>query len=114
MDAKERLKALMKERGVTHSALAEMSGVKKRTIDGWLAEGKTFNPTAGELMKVAAVFGVSIDSILGMSRFSDNERFYSKYAKFSGMLERLEGLDPRSLSMVSDIIDVFVRRNAVG
>lgn len=110
MEAKERLKALMKERGVTHSELAEISGVKKRTIDGWLAEEKNFNPTVNELMKVAAVLGVSLDSLLGLSHFTAVEKFYGKYAKFTLIMEKLDKLDSQSVSMISDIIDVFTKK----
>ena len=60
----ERLKELRLERGLGQVALAKELGVGKSVISLW--EKGQCEPTLGNLIKIAAFFGVSIDSRAGL------------------------------------------------
>lgn len=60
----ERLKELRLERGLGQVALAKELGVGKSVISLW--EKGQCEPTLGNLIKMAAFFGVSIDYLAGL------------------------------------------------
>lgn len=105
----DKLKSLIRARGLSHAQLAELSGVKKRTIDAWFAKDKNFNPTISELLKVANVLDVSLDAILDGSSLSESESFYAKYSRHKALLAQIERLDLKSAALINDIVEVFYR-----
>lgn len=60
----ERLKFLRKQKGLVQKELAALLGVKRGTVASWEA-GTT--PELGYVTKMAEIFGVSIDYLLGRS-----------------------------------------------
>ena len=107
---KERLESIIKEHNLSYARLSEISGVSKRTIEGWLAKDKGFNPTINEFSKVANALGVSLDVLVGITPLSEPERFYGKYSKYKELLSQIDELDLNSVALINDIIEVFYKR----
>ncbi|MCD8040145.1 MAG: helix-turn-helix domain-containing protein [Clostridia bacterium] len=63
----ERLKDLRKEKGIGQTHLAELCGVSKGIISLW--ENGLREPTMGNLIKLAKIFEVSIDYLVGISDY---------------------------------------------
>ncbi len=61
-----RINALCCEKNITVNKLATLSGLTQSTIDSIL-KGKSVNPRVETIDKIADVFGVSIDYLLGLS-----------------------------------------------
>ncbi len=61
-----RINTLCCEKNITVNKLATLSGLTQSTIDSIL-KGKSVNPRVETLDKIADVFGVSIDYLLGLS-----------------------------------------------
>lgn len=106
----DKLRMVMNERGVTRAELAKMSGVSKRTIEGWFdVKHKTFNPSISEISKVADALGVSLDVIIEGSAMTESENFYSKYSHYKNLLAQIDKLDLKSVALINDIVEVFYR-----
>ena len=61
-----RINTLCCEKNITVNKLATLSGLTQSTIDSIL-KGKSVNPRVETIDKIADVFGVSIDYLLGLS-----------------------------------------------
>ena len=61
----ERLKELLKEKGITSYKLATDLGISKSVVHYWI-NGKT-TPNADYIIKLALYFSVSSDFLLGLS-----------------------------------------------
>jgi len=61
----KRLKQLREERGWTQDEIAEKLGVSRPTIAGYESEEKNRIPREETLLKIADLFGESIDYLLG-------------------------------------------------
>ena len=97
----ERLKKIMQENGITRPELAKISGVSRRTIEGWFdTKYKNFNPTLREISKVATALGVSIDAIVEGTALSESESFYAKYSR-----------DKKSAELINEIVEIFYKHN---
>ena len=59
----ERLKAIMQERNISQGTLVEETGISWSILHGWL-KGKT-SPSMDNLVKIAAYFDCSVDTMLG-------------------------------------------------
>ena len=59
-----RLKGLMKERGITNAELADVFEVSEKVIEWW-CEGLS-SPNIDNLILVAKLFNVRVDYMLGM------------------------------------------------
>lgn len=105
----EKLKSVIRAQGLSHVQLAQMSGVNKRTIDGWFAKDKTFNPSISEISKVASALGVSLDALVEDSDMSESESFYAKYSRHKALLAQIDKLDLKSAALINDIVEVFYR-----
>lgn len=106
----ERLKSIIKEHNLSYAQLSEISGVSKRTIEGWFAKDKGFNPTISEFSKIANALGVSLDVLVGVAPLSEPENFYGKYSQYKELLSRIDELDLNSVALINDIIEVFYKR----
>lgn len=106
----EKLRSIMQESGITRAELAKISGVSKRTIEGWFdRKNKTFNPSISDISKVASALGVSLDVIVDGSQMSESESFYAKYSRHKALLAQIEKLDLKSAALINDIVEVFYR-----
>ncbi|AST97926.1 helix-turn-helix domain-containing protein [Shouchella clausii] len=70
----ERLKALRKERQLTQEQLGELINVTKVSISGYENGNRT--PDTDTLRRLADVFGVSTDYLLGRSKEKNGSFFY--------------------------------------
>ena len=68
----ERLAALRKQRDMSQEALAEKLGLTRQTISKWETGAST--PDLGLLVRLAEVFGVSTDSLLGVETVASQEK----------------------------------------
>lgn len=64
-----RIKQLRKDSGLTQEALGKKLGVIKQTVSSW--ENNISEPNSEVLSKIASVFNVSVDYILGNDTFTD-------------------------------------------
>lgn len=108
---KERLKSIIKEHNLSYARLSEISGVSKRTIEGWFAKDKGFNPTINEFSKVANALGVSLDVLVGITPLSEPEIFYAKYSRHKALLAQIDKLDLKSAELINEIVEVFYKHN---
>ena len=63
MDLSENLKLLRRQTGIGQAKLAEMIGISPKTVSHW--ETGYTEPSVDELIKLADVFDVSIDELVG-------------------------------------------------
>lgn len=106
----DRLKLIMQEHGITRAELSRISGVSRRTIEGWFdTKNKTFNPSIRDMSRVASALGVSLDLIVDGSQMSESESFYAKYSRHKALLAQIDKLDLKSAALINDIVEVFYR-----
>ena len=72
MNFYERFNALLQERGVTPLRLAKEIGVPKSIVYEW--KNGVREPSADNLKKLSAYFGLSVSSILGIDDPDDKEQ----------------------------------------
>lgn len=65
LDFSEKLKALRKKHGHTQSTLAHLLNVSQNAIYNW--ENGKREPNLDTILKIADIYGVSIDYLMGMS-----------------------------------------------
>ena len=63
MDLSENLKLLRRQTGIGQAKLADMIGISPKTVSHW--ETGYTEPSVDELIKLADVFDVSIDELVG-------------------------------------------------
>lgn len=79
----KRLRELMRERGWGIDDVATASGQSYETIRN-LYYGKTANPRIETLLKVADVFGISVNCLMGKCQHTPEERALLQYYRSSG------------------------------
>lgn len=77
----ERLKTLRAQHALSQKALAEQLHVSQQTVGKWEAGGATPNPET--LSKIADIFGISVDYLIGRSTCEYDETAL-KFALFGG------------------------------
>ena len=98
------MKSLRVQKGITQESLALSLDVKQSTISSW--EIERTSPTLEQLVKLAEIFGVTVDQLLGMSEDETAER--STVAKLSKELFVAEG---RSLPDLLEFLTDYVPNN---
>jgi transcriptional regulator with XRE-family HTH domain len=69
----QRIKQLRRQKlNITQEQLAEKMGVSKSTISQW--ESNTNEPNVDALIKLADLFGVTVDYLIGRDNYSEEER----------------------------------------
>ena len=63
MELKENLKLFRKQAGIGQAKLADMIGISPKTVSHW--ETGYTEPSVDELIKLADIFDVSIDELVG-------------------------------------------------
>ena len=63
MELKENLKLLRKQAGIGQAKLADMIGISPKTVSHW--ETGYTEPSVAELIKLADIYDVSIDELVG-------------------------------------------------
>lgn len=98
------IKELRIEKGLTQAQFAEKIGVSQGAVYFW--EKGINEPTAGYLVKMAQIFGISVDELLSYEcekegGLSENEKKISRY--FSLM-------SPAQQDIVLNIVEEFVKK----
>ncbi|AGX43998.1 helix-turn-helix domain-containing protein [Clostridium saccharobutylicum] len=75
----ERIKLLRKDQGITQDQLAEYINVSRSSINGY--ENGGVEPSLSVLVKIADVFNVSLDYLLGRTEEKHNFNLLDKYTK---------------------------------
>ena len=107
---KEKLKKLRKEKGWSQDQLAEKIGIHGRHV-GKYEIGKAM-PNAETVVKIAKVFGISIDYLLMdkddlslKSRISDTKLLLA--------FESVDQMNPRNKEVIMTLIDAFIKKNQI-
>lgn len=107
------IKALRKSRGWTQAAVAGKIGVTQQVIASYEADKK--KPPIDRVQQLAAVFGVSIDEIigtkpLGLKPNGKHVHGNSRSARMQELFDRLPPLEQRSiLKQVAALVDKYGR-----
>ena len=72
-DARQRIQDLIKNRKTTQAELAEKIGLSESTLSRFL-QGKTKNLGDGYIIKIAKLFNVSTDFLLGETDIPDRKK----------------------------------------
>lgn len=82
---KKRMKKLMKERGWNQEDIAEKTNYSIDTVKGWFRDSNRREPTSDAIYKLAKLFDVSSDYLLGIEeeKESYNIKFISDYTGLS-------------------------------
>ena len=86
----KRIKKLRKERSLTQSELANLSGVSRRAIANYEAAAKI--PPTDKLLKLASAFGMTADQLLGIKKVT-----YDKTEISATTLKKARQIDKLSL-----------------
>ena len=79
----ERMRELMKVRGWSIEYVAEKSGQPYETVRN-LYYGKTQNPRIETLLKISALFGISVNCLMGQCQHTPEERALLQYFRACG------------------------------
>jgi transcriptional regulator with XRE-family HTH domain len=89
----ERVNKTIKTRGQKQEWLAEQTGIRYSTLKGWIA--KHVLPRVDDAVKIACALEVSVEYLVEGSNSGvprEIDIFYTRYKKFSVLLEYLEEL----------------------
>lgn len=91
-----RLRELRKERGMTQGQVAQRVGVTASVVSAY--ESGIRQPSYGALIKLARLYGVSSDYLLGIS---------GKRTADSQYTASLDGLPPSKIALVMQLIEAL-------
>lgn len=111
----QRIKSLRKSKGWTQEKLAEMLNVSRSTVAGWEAPSKSNFPDREMLLRIADLFNVSMDYLLGRTddptpKAADTPP--PKQDPLSELLQRFETRNPDTLT-VEEALDIVLRSDHV-
>lgn len=115
-DFSERVKELRKQKNMTQSELAEALQTTKGTVSVW--ERGVRKPDLATVGRIASLFEVTIDFLLGNSDFKTAEEEkqeghdwaeLDEYTDFVYMIELLAQVNPESLQAINKVISAFYR-----
>jgi transcriptional regulator with XRE-family HTH domain len=96
----EKLKSLRSARGMSQLALAKQLGLSQQTVASWESRGT--EPDYATLVRIADIFDVAIDYLLGRDINSDN---YTIAAHRSD--DPMKGLPKEARERVEEIIELY-------
>ncbi|HXG29990.1 MAG TPA: helix-turn-helix transcriptional regulator [Nevskiales bacterium] len=100
-----RLASLRKAAGYTQTELAEALGTTQRMITYY--ETRAEKAPAALLPKMAGVFGVSTDELLGLKQPKKSK---APDTRLTRRLQQIEKLDPQEKRQVITLLDAFIER----
>lgn len=85
----EKLKSLRKERNITQAELAKIFNVSKMTISAW--ESNKQEPNINNIIKIAILFDISTDELLGIEDESGRKIFniQNTFNNYSGIIKQI-------------------------
>ncbi|SMC32666.1 Transcriptional regulator, contains XRE-family HTH domain [Fulvimarina manganoxydans] len=96
----DRLRTVREARDLTQADVARATNLDLRTVRAYEAAAKT--PSAGTLVRLASVLGVSVDYLLGLV----DE--HCAHASAERLVPGLSRLDSRDLETVADLVGRFL------
>jgi len=110
-DFGDRLRRIIVDRGTKITAVASLSGVSARTIEGWTAPARKSKPSILDAYAVASALGVSLEYLItGRDR-----QAWIPPSRIAKIVDGLGVLPDADLSTVADVVDGLVlRRRVVG
>ena len=101
MSFKENLKAELTYTGIHVKELAELSGIKKQTIDSYLRENN-YTPSVVAAVNIARALGVSVEYLVDGKKTTDREISPSLKHELSLLLKHIEQLSKEDRKVVID------------
>ena len=101
MSFKENLKAELTYTGMHVKELAELSGIKKQTIDSYLRENH-YIPSVESAVKIAKVLGVSVEYLVTGKEAKNRETLSSLNYETRLLIKSLEQLDVENRKIAID------------
>ncbi|MGH0601509.1 helix-turn-helix domain-containing protein [Bacillus mycoides] len=103
----QRLKALRLEKGMTQQQLADFLDIEKSNISRF--ESGKQSPSSDNRIKMAKLFNVSVDYMLGLSEHKTlNQEKSDKISKeASALMEKINKLPPEKRILIENLIDNF-------
>jgi transcriptional regulator with XRE-family HTH domain len=105
----ERLKAVMDARDISQSQLAQVLGVSRSTVTGWVRYGKL--PDALLLAKLCDELNVSSDALLGLNTRPEKQNPSGYIHWIEDIPPHIEGTQREQISDGIRIFNVFVSEN---
>lgn len=91
----ERLKSLRKSKALTQKQVAERLGITVSSLSGYELEDK--HPSYAKLMKIAQLYGVTTDYLIGMTETRTID---------------VSGLNDREINILAEMADVLREKSA--
>lgn len=105
----ENIEKIRNLKDISQKDLCEMSGINKRTYEGWINRKEKIQPSIAKIKKIADALGVSVDTLTGDSGTPEAEEFFVKYGRHENLLEKISALHKGELGLLAEIIDVFYK-----
>ena len=103
MDVKAKIKAIMKEKGMTVYALAQKSDLSQACIANWYNE-RNYEPSLDALQKISNGFGMTLSELF----CDDDEEIYPVNQTTKEFLQLLTKLDVRQKEALLNLMKSFV------
>ncbi|NMW17248.1 MULTISPECIES: helix-turn-helix domain-containing protein [Bacillus] len=103
----QRLKALRLEKGMTQQQLADFLDIEKSNISRF--ESGKQSPSNDNRVKMAKLFNVSVDYMLGLSEHKslDKEKSEKISKDAAALMEKINKLPPEKRKLIENLIDNF-------
>ncbi|PDY76973.1 helix-turn-helix domain-containing protein [Bacillus cereus] len=103
----QRLKALRLEKGMTQQQLADFLDIEKSNISRF--ESGKQSPSSDNRVKMAKLFNVSVDYMLGLSEHKslDKEKSEKISKEAADLMEKINKLPPEKRKLIENLIDNF-------
>ncbi|MCQ6530528.1 helix-turn-helix domain-containing protein [Bacillus mycoides] len=103
----QRLKALRLEKGMTQQQLADVLEIEKSNISRF--ESGKQSPSSENTVKMAKLFNVSVDYLLGLSAHKtlDKETSEEVSKEAKELMDRINKLPPEKQKAIINLIDNF-------
>lgn len=110
----KRLKSLRREKDITQPELAKELKVSKGAVGHW--EAGTREPNLEMISQIARLFRVSVDYLMGVSDFRQEEEainYLLKKLKESGLVKSNDTIDKKTVDTLIEYITVLNRIKSV-
>ncbi len=101
-DISQRIITLRKSKNLTQQRLAELVGVTATTISAY--ENDTSFPSLEVLVRLANIFNISTDELLGVTEFSRNTVEQAYYEELLKDMVSVKGLSLKDKKLVEELI----------
>ncbi len=104
-DISQRIILLRERKGLTQERLADMVGVKNTTISAY--ENDVNFPSLEVLIRLAKVFNITTDELLGIEELDVSNIEQSYYEKLFKNMISVEGLSNKNIKLIESLINTI-------